>query len=206
MKIAVVDDDALNRRLFQRALAAAGHEIATFEHGLAAWEALASERFECVVTDWQMPNMTGVELCRNIRTLRDRPYTHVLIATSLSLAEHTLEAYHAGADDLVSKPCDITVLVAKIAAVERGQLAHAENALKRSLATFEGILGPEHIALVDALSDLATVYRRQRAYVQCRAFVRRQLAIIERAHGAEDPRAQKLRTELEELLDLEETV
>jgi len=204
MRIHVVDDEPITAKLIASLLTKEGHEVQIFPDGQAAWDAYDADPVPLVVTDWLMPKMSGIELCAKIRGSHGAPYTNVIMVTSLSLGEHTADAFRAGADDILGKPLDPDTLLRRVAVTERGQLAQVEDALRKSLELSQSTLGAEHAGLLDALASLAQVSRRQRAYVRCRAFVRRQLAIAKSSFGAEDPRTTKLVTELEELSLLED--
>jgi sigma-B regulation protein RsbU (phosphoserine phosphatase) len=204
MRIYVVDDEPATSKLIASALTGAGHEVTTFPDGQAAWEAYQEAPVTLVVTDWMMPRMNGVELCRKIRAEQGVPYTNVIIVTSLSLSEHTADAFSAGTDDIIGKPLDPETLLQRVAATERGQLAQVEHELRKRLEISQELLGPEHAGLLESLQQLADVSRRQRSYVRCRAFIRRELRIALSSFGPEDARTKKLEAELEELNLLED--
>jgi DNA-binding response OmpR family regulator len=204
MRIYVVEDEPITAKIITSVLAGAGHEVQMFEDGEKAWAAFDADPVPLVVTDWMMPRMSGLELCRKIRQTPGIPYTNVIIVTSLALSEHTVDAYNAGVDDLLGKPLDATALLRRVAVTERGQLAQAEHALRKCLDICQRSLGPEHAALLEALESLAEVSRRQRSYVRCRAFIRRQLDIASASFGESDGRTKALRSDLEELTSIED--
>lgn len=204
MRILIADDDIIARKLMTAALTRDGHDVHAFEDGEALWAAFEESPAPMVVTDWMMPHASGVEVCRRIRRQKSVDYTHVILVTSLSPTEHTLEAFRAGVDDFVSKPFDATDISERVAAAARGMLAESEAALRRALELSQQALGPEHASLLEPLHALADVARQQRSYARCRSFVRRQLSIATQSFGADDPRAKKLTAELEELSSMEE--
>lgn len=204
MRILVAEDEPLTRRFMVKMLGREGHRVEEAEDGAEAWDKFARDPFPLVLTDWMMPVLTGVDLCRRIREERVAPYPYVVMITSLSLTEHTLEAFRAGADDILGKPVEREVLFRRIEAIIRGLHGAAEGALQKCVALCQAALGPDHAALLDALGELGDVYREQRAYVRCRAFLRRQIGLAEQTFGPDDKRTQKLRRELEELHGIEE--
>ncbi len=204
MRIYVADDEPTAVKLISSSLASAGHVVQTFDNGAAAWEAYEDDPVPLVVTDWVMPKMTGIELCSKIRRAQAVDYTSVIIVTSLSLTEHTADAFTAGADDMLSKSFDRATLLHRVSVAERGQLAQAERALRQSLEICQTSLGPEHSGLLQALAALTDVSRRQRSYVRCRAFLRRQIAIADASFGSADARTVKLRDDLQELSSYED--
>ncbi len=204
MNIYIVDDDTVTLGLLAAVLEKAGHIVHHFTDGESAWECFQEAPVPLVITDWLMPGMSGLDLCRKIRRLPGIAYTNVVLVTSLSDAESVNDAYEAGIDDMFGKPIDGPLLLRRIAATERGQLAHVEQAMRKSLSICQDALGPEHTSLLEALNELATVTRRQKAYVRCRAFIRREIGISEQAFGRDDHRTRRLAAELEELETSEE--
>jgi DNA-binding response OmpR family regulator len=204
MRILVAEDEPLTRRFMVKMLAREGHRVAEAEDGAEAWDKFSREPFPLVLTDWMMPGMSGIDLCRSIRDARVTPYPYVVMITSLSLTEHTLEAFRAGTDDILGKPVDREVLFRRIEAIIRGLHGAAEGALQKCVSLCQAALGPEHAALLQALGELGALHREQRAYVRCRAFLRRQIGLAEKTLGPDDERTEKLRRELEELQGIEE--
>ena len=68
MRIVVADDDAVVRMILESALKSAGHDVICVEDGAAALKAVRDDGARVLITDWDMPQMTGVELCRTLRT------------------------------------------------------------------------------------------------------------------------------------------
>lgn len=206
MKILVADDDSVTRKLIEAVLTRSGHEVQSFADGQALWEAYEADPAPLIVTDWMMPRMSGVEVARHIRRQKSVSYAHVVLVTSLSPAEHTIEAYQAGVDDFVGKPFKASEITERVAAVARSVLAQSEQALRQALEITQHALGAEHAALLAPLHALASIARQQESFARCRSFIRRQLAIATQAFGADDPRARKLADELEELRSLQDAV
>ncbi len=127
MRILVADDDRLVRNLLNRVLKSWGHTVQLAEDGLEAWNYIQEHRVDCVISDWLMPNMNGVELCGKIRDLDSRAYVYVILLTSKTESADLVTAFEAGADDFVSKPVDFDVLRARIRAGER--IVHLEQDL-----------------------------------------------------------------------------
>ena len=85
------------------------------EDGLQAWEAYRdTPGVEAIVSDWMMPNMDGLELCRRVRSLDRDGYTFFIFLTALGTKEHLLEGMRAGADEYLVKPLDGKQLEAKL--------------------------------------------------------------------------------------------
>lgn len=105
MKILVVDDSKVMRRLVMRAIRQAGHgdaEVFEAENGAEAVAISKAESPDCVLADWNMPIMTGIEMLREMRATGDE--VTVGFITSESSSEVKSEAFDAGASFLLSKP------------------------------------------------------------------------------------------------------
>ena len=119
MRILVADDDRIVRTMLNKVLRDWGHTVQLAEDGLEAWNYIQDHRLDCVISDWLMPNMNGVELCHKIRGLDSRAYVYTILLTSKTENADLVTAFEAGADDFVSKPVNFDVLRARIAAGER---------------------------------------------------------------------------------------
>jgi diguanylate cyclase (GGDEF)-like protein/PAS domain S-box-containing protein len=99
-----------------------------------AWAAYQQAPTPIVITDWEMPQMNGVELCRAIRQHPTEQYTYLMMLTARGQKEDKLEALDAGADAFLSKPLDIAELQANLRVAERILQAEADlQAQKRQL-------------------------------------------------------------------------
>ena len=115
MDVLVVDDASTMRRIIRALLRELGFKnIREAEDGSAALEDLKRHKADLVITDWNMPQMTGIELLRAIRGdggLKDTP---VLIVTAESKKEHVMEAIQAGVNNYVVKPFNAQTLEDKL--------------------------------------------------------------------------------------------
>ena len=119
MKILLADDDPTTLRLVGHALQKMGHDVATATDGIEASEKFLEEWFPVVVTDWEMPGMNGIELCRLIRDAKLPVYTYIIFLTSRQEKRHLIQALDAGGDDFISKPFDVQEMQVRIRAAER---------------------------------------------------------------------------------------
>ena len=95
-----------------------GHSIRT-PGERAAWDRILDTGARMVVSDWVMPNIDGLELCRRVRAAPDRPYTYFILQTARRGSESFLEAMDAGVDDFVTKPVPADELKARLRVAER---------------------------------------------------------------------------------------
>lgn len=115
MKILVVDDFSTMRRIVRNLLKELGFSnVHEAEDGVEALKKLRAEPFEFVVSDWNMPNMTGIELLREIRKDPALKHLPVLMVTAEAKKENIIEAAQAGASGYVVKPFTSVTLDEKL--------------------------------------------------------------------------------------------
>jgi sigma-B regulation protein RsbU (phosphoserine phosphatase) len=132
MRILVAEDERITRTSLARQLTTWGHAVTAVEDGALAWEAMGPAEFDIVITDWEMPRMSGVELVQHIRSAPRSAYTYVIVLTSRSEKADIVRGIEAGADDYVSKPFDRDELRVRLLAGER--IVRLERALSRQNA------------------------------------------------------------------------
>jgi sigma-B regulation protein RsbU (phosphoserine phosphatase) len=118
MTVLIVEDDPVSRRILQRNLSRLGCTVVQANDGAEAWSILQREPVRIVISDWMMPNMDGLELCRHVRERGDGNYTYFILLTARQGEDAYREAMASGVDDFLTKPLDrqelmIRVLVAK---------------------------------------------------------------------------------------------
>lgn len=115
MKFLVVDDSPTMRRIVCNALIEIGYTDHTeAEDGLKAMEKLTSEPIDFVITDWNMPNMNGLDLTRGIRQHETLGQMPILMVTTRGLKEDVLAAMQAKVNNYVIKPFTPDILRDKI--------------------------------------------------------------------------------------------
>jgi two-component system chemotaxis response regulator CheY len=115
MSILVVDDFSTMRRIITNVLKQLGYEnILEAEDGTKALSILESQSVDFVITDWNMPNMSGLELLVAIRSSKTHPNTPVLMVTAEAMQESIIAAAQAGVSNYIIKPFDAKTLAAKI--------------------------------------------------------------------------------------------
>ena len=119
MKILLVDDDPIARAIHSMLLRTFGHEVLEAADGELAWRMVERENISFVVSDWVMPNLAGVDLCRRIRSANFGKYVYVILCTSKGAKSDLVEGMDAGADDFVVKPISAEELRVKVRAGER---------------------------------------------------------------------------------------
>ncbi len=107
MRMLIAEDNRFFRRLLESNLKKWGHEVVACDNGAEAWTILQEEDTpKLAILDWDMPGMQGIEICRELRKLKDRPYVYVIMLTAKSKKEDMVEGLESGADDYLTKPVD----------------------------------------------------------------------------------------------------
>lgn len=119
MRILVVDDDKLSVETLRTVIRDFGHEVATAGNGLEAMEALRQGGIRMVISDWMMPWMDGIELCKEIRRTDWPGYIYIILLTSRDGLGNVVEGLTAGADDFIVKPFRMQELNCRISTAER---------------------------------------------------------------------------------------
>lgn len=103
-RVLIVEDDPVSEELLLHALTEFGYEVSTARDGEEALSMLRTGQFRLVVSDWEMPKMSGLELCRQIRSRQWSAYIYVVLLTARSDLPSVVEGLEAGADDFLTKP------------------------------------------------------------------------------------------------------
>jgi len=132
--VLVVDDDPVSSAQLSALAKAAGYSAHVVQNGREAWDALQLARYRVVISDWYMPELDGVELCRRVRARRNEPYIYFILVTSRGGKQQYLTGMQAGADDFIAKPVDPDELQARLGVAER------ILGLRKELQQLEGLL------------------------------------------------------------------
>ena len=153
MKILIAEDNAVSQRLLERKLLDWKHVVLTTNNGQEAWEMLQREEIDLIFSDWNMPRLDGLELCRRIRQSCDfAKYTHIILCTGRHEPEERWKALEAGADDFLLKPVDFVELEVRLRGVERHVRLEKELARQNSeLRELNEELGRVHRAVQEDL-------------------------------------------------------
>ncbi len=117
--ILIVDDNRLQRSVLEANLKAAGYDVVAAENGKEALEIFRKGHYPILMTDWIMPEMSGLELCRAIRAEEPARYTYIIILTSLDSKNDIIAGLEAGADEYLIKPAHQAELQARLKTAHR---------------------------------------------------------------------------------------
>jgi len=112
-RILVVDDEAQLTRVLRTGLKSHGYDVRTAADGISAFDTFKDWNPNLVITDLAMPNMNGLELCRQLRTISQVP---IIVLSAKGEEKTKIEALDLGADDFVTKPFGIDELLARVRA------------------------------------------------------------------------------------------
>jgi two-component system cell cycle response regulator len=120
LKVLVAEDDASAREILDQVMRRLGHACRTARDGHEAWAMHRANRADLVLSDWKIPKLDGLELCRRIRD-SDAPHwhTHFILMTGRNDRPCLVDGLNAGADEYVTKPIDLAELEARLEAARR---------------------------------------------------------------------------------------
>jgi two-component system, cell cycle response regulator len=153
-QVLVVDDSPVSRKLVERALEAGAYSLLFAKNGTEALDLFRKHSPSIVLTDWMMPDLSGLELCEQIRSSVQSGYTYIIVLTGKTEKDNVVKGLTAGADDYLTKPFDPEELLARIGVGCRIAELHreidAKNKLLKEMAHTDVLTGlPNRRALED---------------------------------------------------------
>jgi len=161
MRILIVDDDPLGLQMLRHALTRAGHDVETAANGVQALEILRQGTCRLVISDWTMPEMDGVELCRQIRAADSGGYVYVILLTARNSTQDTLDGLSAGADDFMPKPFNPTELMLRVRIGERVLSLETRDVTIFALAKLAESRDPETGAHLERVCNFSRILAHQ---------------------------------------------
>jgi len=167
MKILIVEDDPVSRKILEKNLQNTGCELLTAENGIKAWDIILQEKdIRLVLAGWIIPGMTGLELCKKIREANFPKYIYIILLTAKSQKEDIIEGLKIGADDYMTKPFEFDELQVRINAGIRviqlnSKLREANEVMRNNLESGRTV---QQNLLPRELPDLPTIEFAARFY------------------------------------------
>jgi two-component system cell cycle response regulator len=142
--ILLVEDEPTTRLMTAHQLKKAGYEVVAVANGAEALARLKERFYPLLITDWEMPEMDGVALCKAVRQAELEGYVYTILLTARDGKANVIEGLRAGADDYLTKPVDDRELIARLATGRR--ILKLEQSLRA--ANFQNYL----LSITDALT------------------------------------------------------
>ncbi len=114
MKVLIADDDQISVEMVRHLLEWEGYQVSVAIDGRDALEQIRNEEISLVVSDWEMPRLSGIELCQAIRREFTCQYIYIILLTCRNSPEELVEGMAAGADDFIAKPFNAQELLARL--------------------------------------------------------------------------------------------
>lgn len=153
-KVLVADDSPVSRKLVESTLCSKQYPLLLAQSGQEALALFAQHKPAVVITDWMMPDLSGLELCQKIRADSRKSYTYIILLTSISEKDSLVQGLAAGADDYLTKPFNPDELLARVGVGKRiidlQRKIEAQNRLLEELALTDPLTGlPNRRAVQD---------------------------------------------------------
>ena len=173
LRVLVAEDGRFTVRMIERAVEQLGHVCETAADGVEAWDKLNAGGFQVLISDWDMPRMNGLELCRRLRGSGFDGYTYVIMLTAHDQPADMQVALEAGVDDFLTKPLNHAELAARLCVAQRilsweaqlravnEALLHGTRELARTTLEIENLRAR---AVQDARHDALTGTLNRRAW------------------------------------------
>ena len=163
--ILVVDDNEMNRDMLVRRLQKQGYEVLAVEDGLAALEIVQKYRFDLILLDIMMPNLSGYEVLERLKANLQTAYLPVIMISAVDDLDSVVKCIEMGAEDYLFKPFNPVLLKARVGSILSRRRSNASNMiqqvqahmgyLKETLVSLsEGKLGALNDAQNQALQDV----------------------------------------------------
>jgi DNA-binding response OmpR family regulator len=159
MRILIAEDDASSRLALSAVLKRLGYEVVAVGDGEAAWAALqVADAPKIAVLDWEMPGLTGVEVCQRARAAAGNGNKYLILLTSRAEKREIVEGLEAGANDYITKPFDEGELMARVRVGER--IIDLEQQLRNRVTELEEALA--HIKFLQGILPICMFCHRIR--------------------------------------------
>jgi len=208
-RVLIVDDNELNRSMFEELLRANGYETRHATDGLEGLKAVAEWRPAAVLMDLVMPGMGGMDACREIRAMDPEVRPSILVVSTKDDKETIVEALSSGADDYIVKPINETELLARLRAQLRisdfyREIAednrNLQNLLEITSAVSASLDPPEVLRII--VSKVAEVTNAVRCSIVL--IVKEDEGYVLASH--EDPAISELKLDLEKYPEIKQVI
>jgi len=162
MQILIVDDNEVALEMLKATLTQAGYEVITASNGREALERL-QDGCSCrlIVSDWEMPEMNGIQLCQAVRSGELPAYVYIILLTARDRPDERVAGLTAGADDFIVKPFNPAELLARVRTAERVLSLETRDVAIFAMAKLAESRDPETGAHLERVRGYARVLAQQ---------------------------------------------
>jgi two-component system cell cycle response regulator len=146
IRVLVADDSAVSRKLVEHTLSEKQYSLIFAKSGRETVDLFAEHHPTIMIVDWIMPDLTGIEICKHIRSKTQASYTYIILLTGKSGKESVVQGLAAGADDYLTKPFHPEELIARVGVGLRIMELQREIEVKNAML--------QELALTDPLTSL----------------------------------------------------
>jgi putative two-component system response regulator len=152
MNILIADDDPITLNLLSSHLEMWGHTVYEACDGNDAWRTICNRTVDIVVSDWIMPGMDGLQLCRRIREIEDAGFIYLILISAQDSKTDIVHGLESGVDDYVTKPIDMDAFRARIDIGAR--IVKLDRSLKRKIE----LITDNHYQTIRMFSQIMEVF------------------------------------------------
>ena len=152
MNILIAEDDPVTLKLLATRVNTWGHTVYQAADGDIAWQTLGSTPIDIVISDWLMPGLDGLDLCRRIRERQEARYIYVILISAQDSRADIVRGLESGVDDYITKPIDMDTLRARI------DIGTRIVKLERSLNAKIEIITANHYQTIRMFSQMMEVF------------------------------------------------
>ncbi len=157
MHVLLVEDDCVSAEILSNSLRHFGYDVTVSDNGREAFELIRTGKYRLVVSDWDLPEMSGVEICRQIRQRQSSSYIYVILVTSFDGVENVVEGLNAGADDFLTKPLQPEELRMRLRVGERILALEGRDVIIFALAKLAESRDPQTGAHLERMREYCRV-------------------------------------------------
>ena len=166
MRVLIVEDDCVTAETLAHCLDTLGYEVTIASDGREAFELIRTGLYRLVVSDWEMPHMSGLELCRRIRRRRWAGYIYIILLTAFDGLDNLVQGLEAGADDFLTKPFQPEEIHVRLRAGERILGLESRDLLIFSLAKLADSRDPETGAHLERIREYCRILGEELSHVR----------------------------------------
>ena len=180
MKVLIAEDGGVARKILETNLKKWGYEVIATPNGSQAWEVLNKDDApNLAILDWLMPDMTGPEVCKKVRSSGTDRYTYIILVTARGQKDDIFEGFAAGADDYLTKPYDKQELFWRLRVGER--ILRLQSSLKSKSNKVDAVIRD-----FEALKELVPNCSRCDRVEEIAAFLMKLGTIFSLPYSADD--------------------